>query len=124
MWMADRQTGQAVEERVAELGQVTLAGASTGVALTGERRNVVLCAPGGYRWTPRLGDTVLVVKSGAEQTGCIAGEVCPEQSAPEPGEVYVSVAKGAGIRLKKNGRIEIEGDVRVTGSLTVNGKQV
>ena len=124
MWMADRQAGQAMEESSAQLGQVTLAGASTGVALTGERRNVVLCAPGGYRWTPELGDTVLVIKSGAEQTGCVTGEICPEEEAPEPGEVYLSVAKGAGIRLRKNGRIELEGDVRVTGSLTVNGKQV
>lgn len=122
MWMADRQN--ILPEESAQLGQVTLAGASTGVALAGERRNVVLCAPGGYRWTPERGDTVLVIKSGAEQTGCVAGAICPEEEAPEPGEVYLSVAKGAGIRLKKNGRIEIEGDLRITGSLTVNGRQV
>ena len=122
MWMADRQRD--LPEESAQLGQVTLAGASTGVALAGERRNVVLCAPGGYRWTPRRGDTVLVIKSGPEQTGCIAGEVCPEEEAPEPGEVYISVAEGAGIRLKRNGGIEIRGDLRVTGSLTVNGRQV
>lgn len=122
MWMADRQRD--LPEESAQLGQVTLAGTSTGVALAGERRNVVLCAPGGYRWTPERGDTVLVIKSGAEQTGCVTGTICPEEETPEPGEVWLSVAKGAGIRLKKNGRIEIEGDIRLTGSLTVNGKQV
>lgn len=43
------------------------------MALAGERRDVALCLPGGYHWTPKRGDTVLVVKGGAEGAPCIVG---------------------------------------------------
>ena len=55
MWMARDQKEERLQEPGAELGQVTLAGAPVGVALAGERRNVTLCLPGGYHWTPRQG---------------------------------------------------------------------
>lgn len=48
----------------AELGQVTLAGPPVGVALAGGPRNVTVCLPGGYHWTPQRGQAVHVVKSG------------------------------------------------------------
>ena len=46
---------------------------------------------------------------------CVAGQV---QEAGEPGEVYISAASGAGIRLKADGSVEI------TGRVTINGKEV
>lgn len=127
MWMARKQE-ETLQEAFAELGQVTLAGPGTGVALAGERRNVRICLPGGYHWTPGRGDTVLVVKSGPEQAPCVVG--AEDGDAPEAGEVYLSVASGAGIRLRKDGVIELEGDLRlagrldVTGELIVNGQEV
>lgn len=113
MWMAERRQAP-VSEPTAELGQVTLDGAA-GVALAGERRTVPVCAPGGYRWTPSRGDTVLVVKTGPENAPCVAGQLQP---AGEPGEVYISVADGAGIRLRP------DGTVAITGAVTINGKEV
>lgn len=65
MWLSQRRQTE-LEEAAAELGQVTVPGAPAGVALAGERRDVALCLPGGYHWTPKRGDTVLVVKGGAE----------------------------------------------------------
>lgn len=113
MWMAERPAAP-LAEPAAELGQVTLDGGA-GVALAGERRGVPVCAPGGYRWTPARGDTVLVVKTGPEAAPCVAGQLQPEG---EPGEVYISVADGAGIRLRP------DGTVAITGRVTINGEEV
>ena len=122
MWMTDRQAREDLREPAAELGQVTLPGGG-GVSLAGERRNVTLCLPGGYHWTPRRGETVLVIKSGPDQAPCVAGQAA---EAPDltPGEVVLSVQEGTSIRLKAGGGIEITGRVDVTGGLTVNGREV
>ncbi len=113
MWMADpgRKT---VQEAGAEVGQVTL-GEEIGVALAGERRGLPLCAPGGYRWAPRQGDTVLVIKTGAEEAPCVAGEV---MEPGEPGEITISAGAGSGIRLRRDGTVEL------TGRVLINGKEV
>lgn len=121
MWMANREQTERLDEPAAELGEVTLAGSLSGVALAGERRDPLVCAPGGYHWTPRSGDTVLVIKSGAEKYPCVAGRLQGESEGPEPGEVWISAASGAGIRLKPDGTVELSGDLRVSGSLTAEG---
>ena len=95
MWMARDQKEERLQEPGAELGQVTLAGAPVGVALAGERRNVTLCLPGGYHWTPRQGEVVLVIKSGPEGAPCVVG--APEADPAAPGEVWLSVAQGVGV---------------------------
>ncbi len=121
MWLSQRrQVG--LEEPAAEWGQVTLSGAPAGVALAGERRDVMLCLPGGYHWTPKRGDAVLVVKGGAEGAPCIIGTPA-EQKVPA-GEVFLSVKEGVGIRLTADGRICLVGPVEVSGSLSVNGTEV
>lgn len=122
MWMAKRQGEQLLTEAGAELGQVTLSGSPAGVALAGERRNVTVCLPGGYHWSPGRGDTVLVVKSGAEGAPCVVGK--PQEEEVPPGEVWISVAQGAGVRLRADGSVLLQGDVKVTGSLSVNGQGV
>lgn len=122
MWMARGQKEERLQEPGAELGQVTLAGAPVGVALAGERRNVTLCLPGGYHWAPRQGEAVLVIKSGPEGAPCVVG--APEADPAAPGEVWLSVAQGVGVRLTADGRIQLQGPVEVTGTLKVNGQEV
>lgn len=121
MWISNREIPQTIVDPAAELGEVTLSGVPTGVYLAGERRNVPVCAPGGYHWTPARGDTVLVIKSGVEQAPCVAGKKMAHPSAPAPGEVYLSAAEGAGILLKTDGSIVLTGNLSVKGSLTVEG---
>ena len=121
MWLSQRREASG-EEPAAELGQVTLPGAPAGVALAGERRDVPLCLPGGYHWTPQRGDTVLVVKGGAEGAPYVLGTPA-EQKAPA-GEVFLSVREGVGLRLTADGRICLVGPVEVSGRLTVNGEEV
>ena len=64
MWLSQRRQTE-LEEAAAELGQVTVPGAPAGMALAGERRDVALCLPGGYHWTPKRGDTCLLYTSDA-----------------------------------------------------------
>lgn len=118
MWMANRPGRPPLEEGTAELGTVTLPGPQTGVLLAGERRNVTLSGPLGYHWTPARGDTVLIIRSGPEGTPCLAGKVREETEAPPPGEVWLSVAQGAGIRLTADGQIHL------TGRVFLNGEEV
>ena len=109
MWMAKGNRQELLGEPPAELGQVTLSGDQVGVALAGERRNVVLCLPGGYHWRPSRGETVLVGTPGGETAG---------------GEVWLSVSPAAEVRLGEDGTIRLTGPVEITGSLTVNGQEV
>lgn len=102
MWLSQRRQTE-LEEAAAELGQVTVPGSPAGVALAGERRDVALCLPGGYHWTPKRGDTVLVVKGGAEGAPCIVGT--PAGQKVPAGEVFLSVKNGVGVRLTADGRI-------------------
>lgn len=121
MWLSQRRQTE-LEEAAAELGQVTVPGAPAGVALAGERRDVALCLPGGYHWTPKRGDTVLVVKGGAEGAPFIVGT--PAGQKVPAGEVFLSVKNGVGVRLTADGRICLVGPVEIAGSLSVNGKEM
>lgn len=116
MWMARPRGQSLLEEPTAQTGQVTLAGTPAGVGLEGERREIPIFGPGGYRWAPGRGDQVLVVKTGPEESPALVG--VRQEEALEPGEVYLSVAEGAGIRLKPDGTIAL------TGKITVNGQEV
>lgn len=125
MWISNREAPQVIADPAADLGQVTLPGTPAGVLLAGERRNVPVIAPGGYHWTPEAGDTVLVLKSGVEQAPCVAGKAEKSPSpAVAPGEVFLSVADGAGILLQKDGGLVLTGRVKITGALTVEGTVV
>ena len=68
------------------------------------------------------GTTVLVVKSGPEEAPCVVGGLVEESI--RPGEVWISVAPGAGIRLTKEGTIQLQGRVEVEGSLWLQGQEV
>lgn len=85
MWMAKTPQTDPLAEPGAELGQVALAGPPVGVALAGERRNVTVCLPGGYHWTPQPGQAVLVVKSGPEGSPCLVGRPGGRRDGPRRG---------------------------------------
>ena len=93
------------------------------VWLEGERRGVRIYAPGGYHWLPRRGEEVLVLKAGEEGGEPCALGVDAAGEALEPGEVLLT-AGTCRIKLNLDGTLELGGQVKVTGDLTVNGRQV
>lgn len=119
MWLSERVAAQAAAEEEAGAAVVSVGGLSPAVVRDGERRQARIFSPGGYCWRPRNGETVLVV--GGET--CVAGreQVCPVALAA--GEVYI-FSPGASIYLKQSGDIILKGNVKIDGTLALNGVSV
>lgn len=111
MWLSRRRRAQTGGG--AAVGRTTLEGENTAVYLDGERRGVAVYAPGGYRWRPKLGQELLVLKG--PEGFCVAGAESIGGDV-EPGEVAITaLAGGAEVRLRNDGIIELRGDVRING---------
>ena len=113
MWLAKQQKRE-TEEVLPAVGAVTIGGDAPAVELDSERRDLVVYAPGGYRWRPARGQKVLVLKADGET--CVAG--APSRAGLEPGEVALDSAGGAGLKLDNGG------NVSVTGNLVVGGTEL
>ena len=123
MWLS-RQIKPAPPTADADLGTTTIAGDSVGVVTRGEVRALPVYGPGGYGWMPESGSAVLVIKGGpGGEEQCVAG--ARQAQVPEgmrPGEVYLFGPDGNTVYLRQDGGIELRGEVRIQGSLTVNGE--
>ena len=121
MWIS-RQMKISTPTADADLGVTTIAGGSAGVVTRGEVRSLPIYGPGGYIWMPEGGGAVLVIKGGpGGEEQCVAGMKQP--AAPEgmqPGEVCIQ-GPGGRIYLKRSGTIQLEGNICIEGSLSVNG---
>ena len=122
MWLSSRMRPVPATAD-ADLGVTTIAGGEVGVLTRGEVRAVPVYGPGGYVWMPESGAAVLVVKGGpGGEERCVCGV---QQSAPpgkmQPGEVMVYGPGGNSVYLMRDGTLELRGDVRVEGSLWING---
>ena len=115
MWLSGQGRARKEWEQEAQAGYATLGGAAPGVYLDGERREMALYAPGGYSWTPERGQEVLVLKNGGVGAPyCVAAARCDGSEAP--GEVRIAASRGgAEIRLRTNGVIELNGQIRING---------
>lgn len=115
MWLSERAAGK--KESAAQIGVATIGGEAVGVSTELERRNLKLCAPGGYFWRPRAGESLLIIKCGGEDgESCVAG--AQQGGAPEGmenGEVYITSAAGAALWLRNDGRILMTGDLYLNG---------
>ena len=121
MWLSEKTALGARESAPdSEIGVVTAGGQSPSVMLGGEKRKLEIVSPGGLYWAPARGEQVVVTRCGDEMfvTGTLGA--APEMSA---GELYLK-SGAAGVRLKPDGRIEIQGTVSVTGTLLVNGVNI
>lgn len=81
-------------------GTVTISGDGLAVQLESERRNLELYTPGGYQWTPKVGQRVLVLKNQGENP-CVVGV---KQGEDAPDEVTVEA-----------GSIDLKGQVLIDG---------
>ena len=112
MWVAGRlrRTEEPQETTNAESGTVTIGGSAVGVLSRGEERSVPLASPGGYAWRPKNGERVLVIKGGTlGEERYVAGSLGDGE-----GRLY-AVGGGASITLRRNGRVEIAGELYING---------
>lgn len=125
MWVAGwlRRTEEPQETTNAESGTVTIGGSTAGVLSRGEERNVPLASLGGYAWRPKNGERVLVIKGGTlGEERYVAGslDAAREQDDLDDGEVRIYAEDGgASITLRRNGHVEIEGDLFINGAMYV-----
>lgn len=111
MWLAKQQKRE-IENVLSAVGAVTIGGDMPAVELDSERRDLVVYAPGGYRWRPAPGQKVLVLK--ADGQPCIAGT--PAEGGLSPGEVELCSAGGARLKLDNSGNISVTGNLVVGGT--------
>lgn len=120
MWLSKKMTEATQEETPsASLGEITISGDSSGVLLDSEQRGVSLISPGGFRWRPKTGQTVLVLKTG-EGESVVAGAVQQDAGVLQGGEMMLCSDR-ASIMLKNDGSISVQGNLSVSGDLGISG---
>ena len=121
MWLSGQQKRPADEGEV-QTGIVTMSGGETAVLLDRERRGLQLYSPGGYAWTPKVGQLVLVIQ-GKGEIPCVVGTL---QGGGVPDRVSIQAKKLAlsgetvGVISGQNAaiqgtRIDLNGQVYVNG---------
>ena len=71
MWLSGQQQRPA-EQGEGQVGVITMSGGETAALLDCERRGLQVYGPGGYRWTPRVGQRALVIQ-GKGEIPCVVG---------------------------------------------------
>lgn len=121
MWLSGQQ------KRPAELGEgqtgiVTVGGSEPAVLLDSERRGLQVYSPAGYRWTPRVGQRVLVIQGrgevpcvvGARQDGDVPDGVSIQARGLALGGERVDIRGGQAAGLRGE-RVDLDGQVYVNG---------
>ena len=118
MWLSKQ--GKGFEpNRTVETGAVTLTGETVAVELDSERRGLPVFAPGGYNWRPKLGQQVLVLKTG--EGACVVG--VPSEQVKD-GEIGLKAEGGAQVTLETEGRVKLGPEVEIDGILKVSGEEL
>ncbi|MBO5340369.1 MAG: hypothetical protein J6A62_05175 [Oscillospiraceae bacterium] len=115
MWTSNQSKKTNTAGHAARMGIVTAGGEQAGVYIDAERRWLPVAAPGGYRWRPRAGEQVLVLKTGADgESACILARQEDEPMDLQPGEVELT-GPGCGVKLTGSGQVALSGTVTVNG---------
>ncbi len=102
----------------------SLEGGEWGAVADREYRRCPVAAPGGYRWCPREGEEVLLLRTG---DGDLCAGVSGESLGLAPGEVEIA-AWGGAIRLGKDGSVSLTSGggasvlLRGDGAVVINGQ--
>jgi len=98
MWLSGQQK-RPPDHGEGQTGVVTIGGKRPAVQLDSERRELEIFSPAGFRWTPRVGQRVLVIKC-QDETPCIVGAELTEEKLESlelaarkidlQGEVYIN----------------------------------
>ena len=121
MWMSGQHKRPA-DEGEGQTGIVTMSGGETAVLLDRERRGLQVYSPAGYRWTPKVGQRVLVIQGrgeipcvvGARQDGGMPDKVgvAAKQLTLDGERVNIAGRRGAGLQGE---RVDLDGEVYVNG---------
>ena len=108
MWLSGQQKRPA-EQGEGQVGVITMSGSETAALLDCERRGLQVYAPAGYRWTPKVGQRVLVIQ-GKGEIPCVVGA---RQDGDVPNAVTVEAER---LDLQANDvNIATQGDAVIKG---------
>lgn len=119
MWLSGQQKRPA-DSGEGQTGIVTMSGGEMAVMMDCERRGVQVYAPAGYRWTPKVGQRVLVIQ-GQGEIPCVVGA---RQDGDVPDQVAVTARQTTVqrdiVRVAAGEDVVVEGEnVRLMGQVYV-----
>ncbi len=126
MWLSGQQK-RPTEQGEGQVGVITMSGGETAALLDCERRGLQVYSPAGYRWTPKVGQRVLVIQ-GKGEIPCVAGA---RQDGDVPDAVTVeakslrlqgkrTALEGEGVTVKAGADAVIEAEnIRLEGQVYV-----
>lgn len=107
MWLS-RQQRRLHQAGEGQVGKVTIGGDEVAVLLDSERRGLEVYSPGGYQWTPRADQKVLVIQ-GRGEIPCVVGL---RQGETPPEKVTIEVDGGGKLEMNRD-RIDLNGDIYI-----------
>jgi len=119
MWLSGQHKRPA-EQGESQVGVITMSGGETAALLDCERRGLQIYAPAGYRWTPKVGQRVLVLQ-GKGEIPCVAGV---RQDGDVPDKVTVEAKelalKGDRLNASAQENVTVESkNIRLMGQVYV-----
>ena len=122
MWLSGQQKRPA-ESGEGQTGIITMSGGETAALLECERRGLQVYSPAGYRWTPKVGQRVLVIQ-GRGEIPCVVGA---RQDGDIPDQVNVQAKEltlsGNSVSVSAQEAAAVQGErVDLNGQVYVNGE--
>lgn len=119
MWLSGQQKRPA-DNGEGVTGIVTMSGGETAVLMDCERRGLQVYAPAGYRWTPKVGQRVLVIQ-GQGEIPCVVGA---RQDGDVPDRVTIEgrqvTVQGEKVNISIQDSAVVEGEsIRLNGQVYV-----
>lgn len=115
MYLSEKFKAAEQETTLGQLDTVSLGGSMPTVSESNEQYGAKLFGPGGMCWTPKRGQSVLVIKAGAlGEENCMIGAETEAAADLEPGELRL-FAQGCALELKNDGSVHITGNVYING---------
>lgn len=123
MWLSGQQK-QPADPGEGQTGIITMSNGELAVMLDCERRGVQLYGPAGYRWTPKVGQRVLVIQ-GKGEVPCVVG-LRQDGTAPDRVDIQASRLNAGGNLVNISGRNVTLGADRIdlNGQVYVNGEKL
>lgn len=125
MWLSGQQKRPA-DNGEGQTGTVTMNGSELAVMLESERRGLEIYTPAGYRWTPKVGQRVLVIK-GQGEIPCVIGVKKDDDVPDQVGIVakVLNVSGDSGVRITTRGSATVRGlEIDLDGVVVVNGERL
>ena len=122
MWLAEKFRSTAATGG-AELGVISVGGASPTVMSEYEQGSCTLLSPAGLIRLPADGEEHLTMVCGDGTRAVLGTLVAEVPTGLQPGEIYAATEQAC-LWIKNDGSIELAGDISIVGSLTVNGVSV